>query len=159
MSLLKSLLGLRSRPEQPEALYAALMAQARRPDFYRDYGVPDTLDGRFDLLVLHVVLLLRRLREDEVTRALAQDVFDVFFRELDRALREMGVGDLGVPRRVKTMAEVFYGRARAYDAALASGDPGALERAKSSIKAAIIGYGLALLAPVLATVVQRIVGA
>ena len=148
MLLLKRLFGVRRRAEQPEALYAALAAQARRPIFYTDYGIPDTLDGRFDLLVLHAALLLRRLiggppappsdaaragtgEDGETMRALAQEVFDVFFREMDRALREMGVGDLSVPRRVRTMAEVFYGGAMAYDAALAAEDPKALEDALS----------------------------
>ncbi len=148
MLLLKRLFGVGRRAEQPEALYAALAAQARLPIFYTDYGVPDTLDGRFDLLVLHAALLLRRLNgrpqdgprgadqtgaseDDEVMRALAQEVFDVFFREMDRALREMGVGDFSVPRRVRTMAEVFYGRAMAYDAALAAEDPKAIEDALS----------------------------
>ena len=122
MPPLKRLLGLGRSTEQPEALYAALLAQARQPAFYQG-GVPDTLEGRFDLMLLHLLLLLRRLREDALTRTLAQDVFDLFFREMDRALREMGVGDLSVPRRVHDMAEAFYGRARAYDAALeAEGD-------------------------------------
>ena len=146
MLLLRRLFGFARRAEQPDALYAAVAAQARQPIFYTAYGVPDTLDGRFDLLVLHAVLLLRRLRneprqarreaaqgataeDDELMRALAQEVFDVFFREMDRALREMGVGDMAVPRRVRTMAEVFYGRAGAYGAALEARDPKPLEDA------------------------------
>lgn len=128
MPPLKRLLGLGRPSEQPEALHAALLAQARLPAFY-EAGVPDSFEGRFDLLLLHLVLLLRRLREDSLTRALAQDVFDLFFREMDRALREMGVGDLSVPRRVHAMAEAFYGRARAYDAALARQGDEALEAA------------------------------
>jgi cytochrome b pre-mRNA-processing protein 3 len=128
MPPLKRLLGLGRSTEQPEALYAALLAQARQPAFYQG-GVPDTLEGRFDLILLHLLLLLRRLREDALTRALAQDVFDLFFREMDRALREMGVGDLSVPRRVHDMAEAFYGRARAYDAALGTPGNEALEAA------------------------------
>ena len=128
MPLLKRLFDFGRPSEQPEALHAALLAQARHPAFYEG-GVPDTFEGRFDLLLLHLVLLLGRLREDEVTRALAQDVFDLFFREMDRALREMGVGDLSVPRRVHDMAEAFYGRARAYDAALGTPGNEALEAA------------------------------
>ena len=128
MPLLKRLFDFGRPSEQPEALHAALLAQARHPAFYEG-GVPDTFEGRFDLLLLHLVLLLGRLREDEVTRALAQDVFDHFFREMDRALREMGVGDLSVPRRVHDMAEAFYGRARAYDAALGTPGNEALEAA------------------------------
>ena len=106
-------------------LYAAAVAQARAPGFYLA-GVPDTLDGRFDLLMLHVFLLVRRLRRDGADgAAAAQALFDAAFDDMDRTLREMGVGDLGVPRRVKAMARAFYGRAAAYDAALdARGDAG-----------------------------------
>lgn len=106
-------------------LYARAVAQARAPEFYRA-GVPDTFDGRFDLLMLHVFLLVRRFRrEGERGRAIAQALFDAAFDDMDRTLREMGVGDLGVPRRIKAMARAFYGRAAAYDEALdADGDEG-----------------------------------
>jgi cytochrome b pre-mRNA-processing protein 3 len=100
-----------------ERLYAAAVAQARVPAFYLRYGVPDTLDGRFEMIGLHVFLLMRRLKsEGEAGRALSQSVCDRFFDDLDRSLREMGAGDLGVGRRVKTMAKAFYGRIAAYDA-------------------------------------------
>ncbi|MDP6954163.1 MAG: ubiquinol-cytochrome C chaperone family protein, partial [Alphaproteobacteria bacterium] len=77
-----------------DALYGALVAQARRPEFYADLGVPDTVDGRFDMIMLHLSLLLRRLRGDD--EALAQAVLDTTFDDMDRNLREMGAGDLGV---------------------------------------------------------------
>ncbi len=104
-------------------LYTAAVAQARAPAFY-EAGVPDTIDGRFDLLMLHLFLLMRRLRRDGAPgAALTQALFDTAFDDMDRTLREMGVGDLGVPRRIKAMARAFYGRAAAYDAALdAHGD-------------------------------------
>jgi cytochrome b pre-mRNA-processing protein 3 len=82
--------------------------------------VPDTVLGRFDLIVLHVALLLRRLRAgDAAMLALAQGVFDAFCRDMDHNLREMGISDQGVPRQMRRVGEAFYGRAQAYDAALA----------------------------------------
>lgn len=105
------------------ALYGAIVAQARRPVFYQGLGVPDTVLGRFDLIVLHLVLLLRRLREGEaVHRELAQGVFDAFCRDMDDNLREMGISDQGVPRQMRKVGEAFYGRARAYEAALGEPD-------------------------------------
>ncbi len=85
--------------------------KARLPAFYTDFGVPDTVEGRFDMLVLHLVLLLRRLgQETELRRSFGQDLFDAFCRDLDANLREMGVGDLAVPKRMQRFAEAFYGR-------------------------------------------------
>jgi cytochrome b pre-mRNA-processing protein 3 len=105
-----------------EALYRSAAEQARAPTFFRALGVPDTVDGRFDLLVLHVFLLLRRLRrEGEAGRRLGQRLFDTMFDHFDQALREMGVGDLGVGRRIKAMGQAIYGRAAAYDRALETG--------------------------------------
>jgi cytochrome b pre-mRNA-processing protein 3 len=104
-----------------ERLYSAAVAQARTPAFYLRHGVPDTLDGRFEMIGLHVFLLMRRLKsEGEAARALSQALCDRFFDDLDRSLREMGAGDLGVGRRVKAMAKAFYGRIAAYDSSFAS---------------------------------------
>ena len=104
-------------------LYGAIVAQARRPVFYQDLAVPDTVLGRFDLIVLHLVLVLRRLRAGEaVHRELAQGVFDAFCRDMDHNLREMGISDQGVPRQMRRVGEAFYGRARAYEAALGEPD-------------------------------------
>jgi cytochrome b pre-mRNA-processing protein 3 len=115
-----------------DALYGVAVARAREPVFYRDLCVPDTVEGRFEMICLHVYLILRRLKHGSGVSgrdgALGQAVFDVMFADMDRSLREMGVGDLGVGRRVKTMAEAFYGRIRAYDDGLATGEP-ALARA------------------------------
>jgi cytochrome b pre-mRNA-processing protein 3 len=111
-------------------LYAAAVAAAREPLLYQALGVADTLDGRFDLVCLHAVLLVRRLqREAEPGPALAQAVFDAMFSDMDVSLREMGVGDLSVGRRVRAMWEAFNGRVQAYDAALTAGDLAALEAA------------------------------
>lgn len=112
------------------ALYGAIVAQARLPAFYVEYGVPDTLQGRFDLIVLHMVLLLRRLgREPDRARGLGQLLFDAFCRDLDGNLREMGIGDLAVPRHMRRFAEAFYGRQTAYQAALEAVDGRVFENA------------------------------
>ena len=115
----------RRNPDQRTiaALYGAIVAQARDPRFYQAYRVPDTVLGRFDLIVLHLLLLLRRLRGDAAMRAFAQGVFDAFCRDMDHNLREMGISDQSVPRQMRRVGEAFYGRARAYEAALvAEGD-------------------------------------
>lgn len=105
-----------------ERLYGTIVAQARREAFYTDFAVPDNFDGRFELVVLHTVLVCRRLkRDDDLARALSQDIFDAFLADMDATLREIGVGDLTVPKRMKKIGEAFYGRAAAYDAALAAG--------------------------------------
>lgn len=109
----------RDRTAAAHALYLALVRQAREPAFYGGCGVPDSLEGRFDMIVLHAFLVMRRLRgEGEAGAALAQALFDVMFSDMDQNLRELGVGDLAVGRRVKTMARSFYGRIKAYDEAL-----------------------------------------
>jgi cytochrome b pre-mRNA-processing protein 3 len=112
--------GSAARPAA-EAAYRAVVAQARRPEFYRALGVPDTLDGRFELIALHVFLVLRRLKGEASARDMSQALADRLFEDLDRSLREMGAGDLGVGRRVKAMARAFYGRIAAYEAGLAAG--------------------------------------
>ncbi|MBN8995944.1 MAG: ubiquinol-cytochrome C chaperone [Rhizobiales bacterium] len=108
------------------ALYGAIVAQARDPALYGDRGVPDTLEGRFEMIILHLALVLRHLRADEGEKAVGQALFDTFCTEMDRALREMGVGDLGVGKRMRKMAEAFYGRAGRYDAGLETGDAEAI---------------------------------
>jgi cytochrome b pre-mRNA-processing protein 3 len=111
-----------------DALYAKAVAQARQPVFYDRGAVPDSVDGRFDLLVLHMFLLLHRLgAEGAEGRALAQKLFDLMFADMDQSLREMGVSDMSVGKRVKEMARAFYGRVEAYQAGL--GDAAGLEAA------------------------------
>ncbi len=106
------------RRESARRLYMAAVRQAREPSLYITGGVADTVDGRFDLIVLHVVPLMRRLRQcGEAGRDLSQSLFDVMFDDMDQSLREMGVGDLRVGKRVKQMARAFYGRAATYDRA------------------------------------------
>ena len=114
----------RSRPDRTIAgLYGTIVAQARSPIFYRGYGVPDTAAGRFDMIVLHLVLFLQRLRsESPAAQALGQEVFNLFCRDIDDNFREMGMGDLAVPREMRKVGEAFYGRAAAYETALATDD-------------------------------------
>lgn len=111
------------------ALYGAIVAQARSVTFYADYRVPDTVEGRFDLIVLHLVLLLNRLGRRADAARLGQELFDAFCRDLDANLREMGVGDLAVPKRMQAFAEAFYGRQAAYLAALDAADQRVFETA------------------------------
>jgi cytochrome b pre-mRNA-processing protein 3 len=110
----------RNRPRDTALrLYESIVEQARQPVFFTDFGVPDTFDGRFELVALHGFLVLNRLKSQGPKAAeLAQELFDLMFADFDRSLREMGVGDLGVGRHVKTMAQGFYGRIGAYEAGL-----------------------------------------
>jgi cytochrome b pre-mRNA-processing protein 3 len=104
-------------------LYCAAVEQARRPEFYERHGVSDTVAGRFEMIALHVFLLLHRLKgETDDAARLAQALFDVMFADMDQTLREMGTGDLVVGRRIRSLAEGFYGRIAAYDLGLRRGD-------------------------------------
>ena len=121
--MLTRLFGSNRRKDAARALYAGITAQARRPAFYSACGIPDTLDGRFELVALHAFLVLHRLKRDRGASAeFAQNLFDVLFLDMDVSLRELGVGDLGVGRRVKAMAQGFYGRCAAYEAGLEQGE-------------------------------------
>lgn len=107
------------------SLYAAAVTQSRQAEFYAGYGVPDTLDGRFELLVLHVHLLCRRLaRCGPAGGAVAQALFDTMFHDFDRNLREIGVSDPSLPRRIRDMIAAYYGRVGAYEAAHGGGAEG-----------------------------------
>ncbi|MEO0497774.1 MAG: ubiquinol-cytochrome C chaperone family protein [Pseudomonadota bacterium] len=119
---------LRSVP-QADSIYAELMAASRQPGFYADLGVPDTMTGRFDMLVLHVFLFTHRIRDRQQLRDLGQEVFDNFFNDLDASLREVGIGDLTVPKRLKKMANSFYGQVQVYGEPIETGDEQALAAA------------------------------
>jgi cytochrome b pre-mRNA-processing protein 3 len=115
----------RANPVQhaAELAYRRVVEQARQPVFFTEGGVPDTVDGRFELICLHAFLYLRRLKcERPGSAALGQRFFDVMFVDFDRALREMGTGDLSVSREIRHMAQGFYGRIAAYEEGLAAGD-------------------------------------
>lgn len=116
--------GLRRRANTVPArqLYAAIVAQARHPLFYEGFRVPDTPDGRYDMIVLHAVLVFRRLHADPAATELAQALFDAMFADFDESLREMGVGDLRVGKQVKALAKGLYGRIVAYGGCLDGGD-------------------------------------
>lgn len=119
-----------ARRARAEALYRAVVRQTRRPEFYTSGGVADTFEGSFDLLVAHLALVLHRLKGgDAHGKAIAQRVLDLFFADMDAALRELGVGDMGVGRRVRKMSEAFYGRLEAYDAGLADEEGDTLREA------------------------------
>lgn len=116
----------RRRGQAANALYHALVGQARQPAFYVTHGVPDTLEGRYDMVVLHAYLLMRRLGNvnaaaAEAAKALSQATFDLMFADMDQSLREMGVTDTRIGKRVRRMAEAFFGRVAAYDRAQAEG--------------------------------------
>jgi cytochrome b pre-mRNA-processing protein 3 len=111
------------------AVYGAIVAAARHPRYYAEWGVPDTVDGRYDMIVLHAVLVLDRLSREDAAQSFAQGLTNEVFADMDRSLREMGVGDLSVGKKVRRMAEVFYGRAQAYRPALEAGDAAALGEA------------------------------
>lgn len=123
---LSKLFGRNIHADAAHALYGAAVARARAPVFYADLGVPDNLEGRFEMISIHVFLVLHRLKQEagagELGGPLGQALFDLMFADMDRNLREMGAGDLGVGRRVKTMAAAFYGRIRAYDGGLDGGE-------------------------------------
>jgi cytochrome b pre-mRNA-processing protein 3 len=120
-----------------QTLYGAIVAQARSAAFYSRYGVADSVEGRFELIVLHLVLVLRRLGGEQTPAsrsvpagpAIGQQLFNAFCRDLDDNLREMGVGDLAVPRRMRAFGEAFYGRQAAYGMALDAADERELEKA------------------------------
>jgi cytochrome b pre-mRNA-processing protein 3 len=121
--MILGLFGRRSRNAAiVERLYEAVADASRRPEFYRDLGVPDTVEGRFEMLTLHAHLAVRRLRAlPDPASDLAQDLVDTIFAHFDAALRELGVGDISVPKRMKTMASAFLGRSKAYEEALSTG--------------------------------------
>ena len=101
-------------------LHGKIVAAARQPALYADYGVPDTLEGRFELVTLHAMIALRALRSaPEPGPQMAQDISNAVFADFDAALREMGVGDASIPKRISKLAGDFVGRCAAYEAALA----------------------------------------
>lgn len=114
---------LRPRPALAagRALYSRAVDQARTPALYADLSVPDTVEGRFELYSLHVVLLLDRLRgQGQAASDVSQALFDTYVKGLDNALREMGVGDLSVGRKMRKLGEAFYGRGKSYETAFAA---------------------------------------
>jgi len=125
--ILKRLFKRQDKPEQ--RLYGAIVAAARHVQFYETMGVADTIDGRFEMIVLHLFLVLSRLKGEGV-EDLRQRLTDEFFADMDRSLRELGVSDVAVGKKVRKIAESYYGRVTAYDKALLA-NPKILEEAIS----------------------------
>jgi len=126
--MILSLFRKNTATEPVYAVYSAIVAQSRQPRFYAEWGVPDTVTGRFDMISLHMALLFRRLRaESGKQKEFSQAVFDLFFKDMDRSLREMGVGDLGVPKRIQKMGNIFFGLLAAMNEAMDRNDVQALE--------------------------------
>jgi cytochrome b pre-mRNA-processing protein 3 len=131
-----------------EALYGAIVAQARHPVFYLDYGVPDTVNGRFEMILLHAALLFDRLAgEDAAVRRVGQEVFDRFCLDMEDTLRERGVSDIKVPKEMKRVGEAFYGRQAAYRTALNGAEPhGLVEALRRNVYAGVPDSGAGRLA-------------
>ena len=127
--MFKQLFAGRAAPDPAERLYEEIVAQSRSPFLYRDCDVPDTVEGRFDALVLHMVLVLRHLRRIDAGEGLERRLGEAFIADMDQTLREMGVGDTAVARQVKDMVSAMRGRIRAYAAPLDDTDHGALSTA------------------------------
>jgi cytochrome b pre-mRNA-processing protein 3 len=119
--LLERLFRARPALSAGRALYARAVEQSRLPALYSEFGAPDTAEGRFEIYSLHVVLLLDRLRgHGEAARDVSQGLFDTYLKDLDHALRELGVGDLSVGRKMRKLGEAFYGRGKSYETAFAA---------------------------------------
>lgn len=130
--MLRKLLAFSRRSNRAitDALYERIVAAARQPGLYSDWGVPDTPMGRFEMVSLHMFLFLHRVRrETGDVKDLAQDLTDEFFRDIDHSLRELGISDPGIPRRMKKLSRMFYGRVVSYGAALDASDKPGLEAA------------------------------
>ena len=142
--MFKRLLGLGRDPnrEVTDALYEQIVAAARQPVLYSRWNVPDTPLGRFEMLSVHMFLLLHRIRGSAALAGPAQGLTDEFFRDVEHSLRELGIGDLGVPKRMKKLAKMFYGRAESYGAALAAGDHDAMAEALArNVRPGDAGWG------------------
>lgn len=108
--------------EKASALYVKVVEQSRLPRFYIDHGVPDSVDGRFDMIIVHVMLLIRRLRgHGKDASDLSQEVLNLLFGDMDRNFREMGIGDMSIGKHVKKVAKAFYGRAEVIEEGLDKG--------------------------------------
>jgi cytochrome b pre-mRNA-processing protein 3 len=125
--MILSLFRKNTATEPVYAVYNSIVAQSRQPVFYAEWGVPDTVTGRFDMISLNMALLFRRLRNGPAkAKDFSQAVFDLFFRDMDRSLREMGAGDLAVPKKIQKMGNIFFGLLAALNEAMDRRDEDAL---------------------------------
>ncbi len=121
--ILKKLFGSSKEYDAARKIYQKVVEAARQPEFYLEVEVPDNIDGRYEMISLHSFLVMRRLKKSgKKFQDLSQVVFDLMFQDMDQSLREIGVGDLAVGKRIKKMAQVFYGRIVAYETALEGGE-------------------------------------
>lgn len=129
--MLKQFLGIgrKSARHTADRLYEQIVAAARQPVPYSEWNIPDTALGRYEMLALHVFLALHRLRAEPAAEDVAQELTDAFFLDVDHSLRELGIGDMGIPKRMKKLARMFYGRAASYGEAIDRADPVALAAA------------------------------
>jgi cytochrome b pre-mRNA-processing protein 3 len=119
MNLIKQIFSFSHEKKIAHKLYKIIVKQSRQPAFYESFGVADTFDGRFDMISLHMILIIRRMKSDiDQSRKLSQALFDIMFDDIDLNLRELGIGDMGVLHRVKKMTKAFYGRLESYDQGL-----------------------------------------
>jgi len=123
MDIIENIFSFSKEKKIAHKLYKTIVRQARQPVFYESCGVADTFDGRFDLISLHMILIIRRMKSDiDQSRKLSQALFDYMFDDIDLNLRELGIGDMGVLHRVKKMTKAFYGRLESYDRGLEEKD-------------------------------------
>lgn len=130
--MFRSLFKIRNARERSvvDHVYRQIVAASRQPVFYSEWDVADTPLGRFEMISLHLFLFLHRIRGgNDALKRTAQDVTDTFFTDVDHSLRELGIGDMGVPKRMKKLAQMFYGRADAYGKAIDAEDAVSLEAA------------------------------
>jgi cytochrome b pre-mRNA-processing protein 3 len=114
-------------PDAVHDAYRSIVAQSRQQRFYAEWGVADTVTGRFDMVSLHLALYLRRLKNEPTARDFSQALVELFFKDMDRSVRELGISDLGVPKKIKAMGNVFYGLVKVLDPALDSRIPADVE--------------------------------
>lgn len=120
------------------SLYDSIVSQARQKAFYTDYNVPDTVEGRFEMMVLHLFLFVQRLKSEGLKdHKTGKRVLEIFFSEMDATLREMGIGDMGVPKKMRKISDSFYGRAYSYSEGLEADDK---EQLKDAIERNIYAY-------------------
>jgi len=130
MSIFQRFRRRKAQKETAIKLYERIVGRSREAFFYESLQVPDTIDGRFEVLTMHAVLFLRRIKQvGEDGEEMGREVSEVLFKDMDHILRELGVGDLSVARKVREMAEAFYGRAKAYDEGINSDDETILQEA------------------------------
>jgi len=143
-------------PDAVLETYRSIVAQSRQVKFYADWGVEDSVTGRFDMVSLHLALYLRRLKNEPTAKDFTQALVELFFKDMDSSIRELGVTDLGVPKKIKTMGNIFYGLVKVLDPAL---DTGHLAEVEGVLVRNVYGAanpGAALLAAYLLDEAQRL---